>query len=180
MKDEEEIRDDLNYNKLCHKVLRVLIKKRIECEIYHKERNVDLAINRDDLCKKTKLSKDELFVVTSILKENGEIKVYSNDFFGYYAIQKGIFSYGENKYLNKEKNKNRENTKYYVQIVIPIITSLIAFSSIILNISQWKYSQLQEHKEIEKKYIKERTHSELNYLENETKNKETDSLKTEP
>ncbi|SFD74945.1 hypothetical protein SAMN04489722_1301 [Algibacter lectus] len=164
------IRDKLNYDILTHNTLKILVQKRIECEVYHKERKVDLAVSRDVLCKKMSLNKDELFVVTSILKENKEIKKYDNEFFGYFAIQKGIFSYGENKYLNKEKNKKRENIKYYIQILIPVITSLIALASIILNISQWKYNTKQTTSKSIINKESEQGHTRLNFLEEKTKN----------
>lgn len=164
------MRDSLDFDKLCHKALKILVNKRIETELYRKEKEIVFGVKREDLENELSLTKEELFVVTSILKEAKEIKVYNNDFLGYYAIQKGIYSYGDKKYLNKNQNKKRENIKYYVQVLIPIITSFIALGSILLNISQWKSSKAKSDTIMKLNKESEQVHIRLDSLEEKTKN----------
>ena len=179
LENNNEIKDNLEFDKLCHIALSILISKRIEAELYHKERKVCLAVSKEELCERLKINKEELFVVTSILKDAQEIDLYAMEFDGYFAKPKGIYSYGDKKYLKKRKLEKRENTKYYIQVIIPVATVIIAFLSIMLNISQWKYSTIQKTSEIELKKQMESIHKELNSLKESTKNKGIFSLKNE-
>jgi hypothetical protein len=163
-------RKNLNYDKLSHEALGFLITNRIEAEVYHKERKVFLAVEKNELAKKLNITKEELFVVTSNLKNELEIDTYDVYFFGYFAKPIAINSYVSKKYLNKKKNEIRETRKYYMQIIAPILASIIAILSISLNMYQWRYNTQQEvlKKEIGKE--QEYTRSQLNLLVEKTKN----------
>jgi len=170
-------RKNLDYQKLTHQTLGFLIENRIEAEVYHKNRKVNLAIKKKELVKKLNISKEELFVITSKLKHNLEIDTYDVEFFGYFAKPIAVNSYISKKYLNEKINKKRENIKYYVNIFSPILTAIIALLSISLNISQWQYNKLQKTLKNNKKIELEQTHKELNYLKGKTKNIESHNLK---
>ena len=163
-------RKDLNYDKLTHQALGFLITNRIEAEVYHKERKVLLAVEKNMLAEKLNITKEELFVVTSNLKNELEIDTYDVDFFGYFAKPIAVNSYVSKKYLNKNKNEIRETRKYYMQIIAPILASLIAVLSITLNMYQWRYNTQQKvlKKEIGKE--QEYTRNQLNLLVEKTKN----------
>jgi hypothetical protein len=163
-------RKDLNYDKLTHQALGFLITNRIEAEVYHKERKVLLAVEKNMLAEKLNITKEELFVVTSNLKNELEIDTYDVDFFGYFAKPIAVNSYVSKKYLNKKKNEIRETRKYYMQIIAPILASLIAVLSITLNMYQWRYNTQQKvlKKEIGKE--QEYTRNQLNLLVEKTKN----------
>jgi hypothetical protein len=163
-------RKDLNYDKLTHKALGFLITNRIKAEVYHKERKVLLAVEKNELAKKLNITKEELFVVTSNLKNELEIDTYDVDFFGYFAKPIAVNSYVSKKYLNKKKNEIRETRKYYMQIIAPILASIIAILSISLNMYQWRYNikQLVIKEEMSKE--QEYTRNQLNLLVEKTKN----------
>jgi hypothetical protein len=155
-----KFRKDLNYDKLTHKALGFLITNRIEAEVYHKERKVLLAVEKNELAKKLNITKEELYVVTSNLKNELEIDTYDLDFFGYFAKPIAVNSYVSKKYLNKKRNETRETYKYYVQIIAPVLASIIAILSITLNMHQWQYNTQQ-------KVLKEEIGKEQEYTRNQ-------------
>ncbi len=133
---EIEFREDLDYDFLRHRTLGVLIRKRIDVELYHKEKDIVLGVNHDELLKQLGVTKEELFIVTSKLREETEIEFYNDAFKGYFAKPKAIDAYISKKYLKRPRNEKRENVKYYFQIIVPIISLIVAAMSIGLNIYQ--------------------------------------------
>jgi hypothetical protein len=164
-----DFRKDLNYDKLTHEALGFLITNRIEAEVYHKERKVFLAVKKNELAEKLNITKEELFVVTSNLKNELEIDTYDVDFFGYFAKPIAVNSYVSKKYLNKKRNEIRETYKYYVQIIAPVLASLIAILSITLNMYQWRYNTQQKVLKEEISKEQEYTRNQLNLLVEKTK-----------
>jgi hypothetical protein len=163
-------RKDLNYDKLTHEALGFLIINRIESEVYHKERKVSLAVEKKELANKLNITEEELFVITSNLKNELEIDNYDIEFFGYFAKPIAVNSYISKKYLNKKRNETRETYKYYVQIIAPVLTSFIAILSITLNMYQWRYNTEQSVLKEETNKEQEYTRNQLNLLVEKTKN----------
>jgi hypothetical protein len=91
------------------------------------------------------------------------------DFFGYFAKPIAVNSYVSKKYLNKKRNEIRETYKYYVQIIAPVLASLIAILSITLNMYQWRYNTQQKVLKEEISKEQEYTRNQLNLLVEKTK-----------
>ncbi|MCX7549153.1 hypothetical protein OS188_14440 [Xanthomarina sp. F1114] len=177
--DAIEFRENLDYDLLSHKILGILIRQRINVEIYHKERNVVLGVEYEELKKELDITKEEMFIVTSKLREELEIEPYRVDFEGYFAKPKAVYSYVSRKYLKKTRNEKRENIKYYLQIVIPVVSLLIAFLAITLNILQWQSNKKKSEQEIILNTELEKLNIRLDYLEEKTKNVDSVLLKIE-
>ena len=170
-------REELDYESLRHKVLGILVKQRIDVEIYHVEKKNVLGVEFKDILKELNISREELFIVVAKLRSELEVDFYSVDFKGYFAKPKGVVSYFEKKYLKITRDETRGNIKFYIQSIIPAVALIIAGISIGLNIYQVSLNK-EKQKDIEN--IEEQLESLSNriyYLEEKTKNSENESLK---
>ena len=97
----------------------------------------DLGLSYDFFRSKFKCSDEEFqdvlselyfekeILYTDVLKETKNNK-------GILSTQKGLTSYANKKYLNRVKIQKRENIRFYIQILIPIISLVIAVLSLFL------------------------------------------------
>lgn len=126
----------MNYYKQKHNVLKILTYESYGLQI--DENNMFLrGISIKDLLLKINISEIELNIIISELYENKEIKKGHD---GLIIEKSGIASFTNKKYLKIYKSYVITNLKDIIQIIVPILTSIIA----IIAISNSNHSTLEE------------------------------------
>ena len=115
----------MNYYKQKHKVLELLtFSKNFQLD----ENNLmEKGLSFEEILSNLKVSETELNVIISELYENKEIKKGHD---GLIIEKKGISSFSNNLYIKTSRNYNLSLIKDYVQIIVPILTSIIAIIAI--------------------------------------------------
>lgn len=140
----------MNYYKQKHKVLKFLT---FSNNFQLDENNLlKKGLSFKDILNNLNVSETELNIIISELYENKEIKK-GND--GLIIEKKGISSFSNNFYIKESRNYKLNLIKDYVQIIVPILTSIIA----IIAVSNNNTSKIERKlNEIEKQLkVKNRT-----------------------
>lgn len=118
----------MNYYKQKHKVLKLLT---FSNNFQLDENNLmEKGLSFKDILKKLNVSETELNIIISELFENKEIKKGHD---GLIIEKKGISSFSNNFYIRESRNYKLNLTKDYVQIIVPILTSIIAIIAVTNN-----------------------------------------------
>lgn len=115
----------MNYYIQKHKVLKLLtFSKNFQLD----ENNLmEKGLSYKDILNNLNVSETELNIIISELYENKEIK---NGHDGLIIEKKGISSFSNNFYIKQSRNYKLNLIKDYVQIIVPILTSIIAIIAV--------------------------------------------------
>lgn len=117
-----------------HKLLKILGNKDISFQL-RKEGVNSIGVSFEDIYKGLKCNEYELKKITSELYENEEIDYHdAYNIVGLYIKKKGLASYSNKKYISLYNNWIINSVKTLIQIIIPILSLLIAFVAISLKI----------------------------------------------
>ncbi len=124
-----------NMNKKRHKLLGVLAKEYANANT--EGSILDVIVTVPTILKKLKISYDEFIFMSEELKASGEIKYFQveNHFDSpaFYIESKGITSYANRRYLRVEREELREDIKFWAQLILPVLSFLIAAIALYLN-----------------------------------------------
>jgi len=124
----------MNFNRKRHKVLQLLSTSRIQFDSGRMESDFKLGVGFDDLQRELNCDLDTCELIYSTLYNEKEVEHTNTSVYGLFATQKGLTSYSERKYV-KENNKIITNySRNFVQIVIPILSLIVAILAISLKI----------------------------------------------
>lgn len=119
----------MNINKKRHSLLKLLSIQRNNFDL-KKASNNNSAVDFKTIFKELSCNEDELQIITAELYTSDEILYHSNyGIIGLVATQKGLSAFSNEKYLNVIRKNRVENTKSFVQIVIPILALIVAILS---------------------------------------------------
>lgn len=115
----------MNYYIQKHKVLKLLaFSKNFQLD----ENNLmEKGLSFKDILNKLNVSETDLNIIISELYENKEIK---NGYDGLIIEKKGISSFSNNFYIKESRDYKLNLIKDFVQIIVPILTSIIAIIAI--------------------------------------------------
>ncbi|MBC7439609.1 MAG: hypothetical protein H7250_06470 [Flavobacterium sp.] len=88
---------------------------------------MEKGLSYKDILNNLNVSETELNIIISELYENKEIK---NGHDGLIIEKKGISSFSNNFYIKQSRNYKLNLIKDYVQIIVPILTSIIAIIAV--------------------------------------------------
>jgi len=138
-----------------------------------------IGLGFETILQSMKIDRKYLDFICGELYENKEIGYFDNGINpkGLHATSLGVSSYSLEKYKKRYKQENKENIKYYVQVFIPAASLIIAILSISQSIYQTKLNKTKstQIEALNKKL--EQVHTAIDYLEEKTKNSDSDSLK---
>lgn|GEM_PF-2863471 len=112
---------------LKHKLLLVLTEPLLD---YYESEKTFTGKSFEYIESALNLKRRKLWEVASELLDNKEIAYYNVDFEGFIGQDKGLSSCSSKKYFYRNKERVRENIKFYVGIFIPVISLLIALFTI--------------------------------------------------
>ena len=160
-----------------HKLLGILAKQRGDLKLKKADPMI-LGVSTESILKDLNCNEDELELITSELHTQDEIKYFNaHGVVGFFARPNGVSAFSDKKYLRLNNSRIKSNLKDFVQIIIPILSLVIAVLAISLKINNLNSKTDKEIKAIELK--QESILNSINKLEMKTKNIQTDSLKTE-
>lgn len=157
-----------------HKLLGILSKQRNDLELKKAEYNA-LGVTFEKIHKELNCNKDELKLITSELYTEDEIGYHdAYDIVGVFAKDKGLSAFANKKYYRIYWKRISDLTKNAVQIIIPILSLLIAFVALTSKIESLNKSTDNKIDNLEKQVIELKT--ELNKTIKEIDLKVNDSL----
>jgi len=124
----------MNFNRQRHKVLKLLSVSRIQFDSGRRNADFKLGISFDDLQKELKCDLDTCELIYSTLYNEKEVEYTNTAVVGLMSSQKGLKSYSEKKYLKENEKIILDYFKNFVQIVIPVLSLIIAIFAIQLKI----------------------------------------------
>lgn len=117
-----------------HKLLELLSKQRNNVELDKAEYNA-LGVSFEKIYKKLNCNEDELKLITSELYTADEIGYHDTyNIIGLFAKDKGLSAFANKKYSRIFWKRIADLTKNAVQIIIPILSLLIAFFALTIKI----------------------------------------------
>jgi len=150
-----------------HKLLAILSKQYILSEIGESE-NGEIGLNDDIIIKELKMSKYKYQLIKQSLLDSEEVKRHNPKYIlGLHATLKGVASFNDKKYTKAFFDDLINILKNFVQIVIPILSLLIAYYAIQLKISevnnhnQKQIDTLRKEIKILKSNLKSETHTKI-------------------
>jgi len=124
----------MNFNRQRHKVLKLLSVSRIQFDSGRRNIDFKLGVSFDDLQKELNCDLDTCELIYSTLYDEKEVEYTNTSVIGLILSQKGLKSYSEKKYLKENEKIIIDYFKNFVQIVIPILSLVIAILTIQLKI----------------------------------------------
>lgn len=123
-------------NKKRHELLGVLAKEFANAS--PEGSILDIIVTVPTILKKVKISYDEFIFMSEELKVNSEIKYFQveNHFDSpaFYIESRGLTAYANKKYLKVDREEFREDIKFWAQLILPVLSFLIAAIALYLNI----------------------------------------------
>lgn len=157
-----------------HKLLGILSKQRNDLELKKAEYNA-LGVPFEKIYSELNCNEDELKLITSELYTADEIGYHdAYDIVGIFAKDNGLSSFANKKYSRIYWKRVSDLTKNAVQIIIPILSLLIAFIALSIKIESLNKSTDNKIDNLEKQVIELK--SELNKTKNRIITKEIDTL----
>ncbi len=141
----------MNDNLKRHKILEILSKQFIKVET--EDSSEAIGVSFEDLQVKLNCSKIELRRVSSTLYDNKEVDYMDIGLVGMFATEKGLSAYSDEKYKRESNLRLKNNIKDIVQIVVPILSLLIAYLALSFKINKLNEQNEKELKEINKKLL---------------------------
>ena len=118
----------MNYKLKRHKLLKTLAPSSLEM---HAKK---LGVSFDDIYKILNISESDFHKIASRLYNEDEIKYTNVDHEGVYSTIKGLQSFTDKKYLNEFNQILTSNIKNAVQIIIPVLSLIVAVTVLFLKI----------------------------------------------
>lgn len=141
-------------NKLRHQLLGILAQE------YASGQNqpgsiLDIILLVPSILKKLNITHDEFVIMSTELLDKKEIKYLeiNNDMetLGLYALSDGITAYANEKYLKIAREQRREDIKFWAQLILPVLSFIIAAMALYLNIkTQNDVDTVKDEKKLEK------------------------------
>ncbi|RPD93084.1 hypothetical protein EGM88_13620 [Aureibaculum marinum] len=157
-----------------HKLLGILSKQRNDLELKKAEYNA-LGVPFEKIYSELNCNEDELKLITSELYTADEIGYHdAYDIVGIFAKDNGLSSFANKKYSRIYWKRVSDLTKNAVQIIIPILSLLIAFIALSIKIESLNKSTDNKIDNLEKQVIELK--SELDKTKNRIITKEIDTL----
>ena len=143
-----------------HKLLGILSKQRNDLELEKAEYNA-LGVPFEKIYTELNCNEDELKLITSELYTADEIGYHdAYDIVGVFAKDNGLSAFANKKYSRIYWKRISDLTKNAVQIVIPILSLLIAFIALTIKIDTLNKSTENKIDNLEKQVIELKTESE--------------------
>ncbi|SCZ01732.1 hypothetical protein [Flavobacterium caeni] len=150
----------MNRDKKRHKILEILSKQFLACEAGSER---ILGVKFEEITKYVGCDEKTLRELSSILYENKEIGYHdAHGVTGMYSKEAGVAAYSDRKYLRLAYKNKIDKVKDIIQIVIPIISLLIALAAIFFKVETFNRENEQKFKILEEK---------IKRLENKKSNK---------
>jgi len=119
-----------------HKLLGILSEQYILSEIGETE-NKEIGLNDDIILSKLNMSKYKYELIKQSLLDSGEVDRHNPRYIlGLYSTLKGVSAFNDRKYTKAFSDDIINIFKNIVQIVIPVLSLLIAYYAIQLKISE--------------------------------------------
>ncbi|MCG9791219.1 hypothetical protein [Flavobacterium algicola] len=124
-------------NKKRHQLLGLLAKEYAKGKFY--EGNIlDVIVMISTIVKNLNITYDEFIIMSEELLSKNEIEYFGNDNnFDQPALfikSDGITAFANKKYLKIDNEQYRENIKFWAQLILPVLSFIIAAIALFLNI----------------------------------------------
>ena len=157
-----------------HKLLGILSKQRNDLELEKAEYNA-LGVAFEKIYTELNCNEDELKLITSELYTADEIGYHdAYNIVGIFAKDNGLSAFANKKYSRIYWKRVSDLTKNAVQIIIPILSLLIAFIALTIKIESLNKSTDDKIEKLEKQVIELKT--ELDKTKNKVDIKKNDTL----
>lgn len=164
----------MNFNRKRHKTLKILSKKYIQFESGQTESNFILGTDFKDLRSKLKCDKNKCELVFAPLFTNVEVEYTNVGVDGLSLTQIGLTAFVEKKYSKQNNAILLGWLKTFVQIVIPILSLIVAILAITIKIKNLNSETSREIEAIEK--TQQQLKNSIDTLEMKTKNLQIEIL----
>lgn len=128
----------MNFNRKRHKVLGLLSKSRIQFDSGKIESDFKLGVSFEELQKELKCDLNTCELIYSTLYYEKEVEHTDTAVYGLFSTQKGLTSYSEKKYLKENEKLIVNYLRNFVQIVIPILSLIVAILALTLKLDNVK------------------------------------------
>jgi hypothetical protein len=139
----------MNDNLKRHKILEILSEQFIKVET--EDSSDPIGVSFEDLQAKLNCSKIELRRVSSTLYDNKEVDYMDIGLVGMFATEKGLSACSNDKYKRESNLRLKNNIKDLVQIVVPVLSLLIAFLALTFKINKLNEQNEKQLKELNQK-----------------------------
>ena len=157
-----------------HKLLGILSKQRNDLELKKAEYNA-LGVPFEKIYSELNCNEDELKLITSELYTADEIGYHdAYDIVGVFAKDNGLSAFANKKYSRIYWKRISDLTKNAVQIIIPVLSLLIAFIALSIKIESLNKTTDNKIDNLEKQVIELK--SELDKINKNIIPKEIDTL----
>jgi hypothetical protein len=164
----------MNLNLKRHKLVVILSKQRNDLELEKAEYNA-LGITFEKIFKELNCNEDELKLITSELYTCEEIGYHdASNVVGLFAKDNGLSAFSNKKYQKLYWKRITDLTKNGVQIIIPILSLLIAFVALTIKFESLNKSTENKIENLEKRVSEIK--SELEKTKKEITLNKVDSL----
>ncbi|CAM4344637.1 hypothetical protein [Flavobacterium terrigena] len=140
-------------NKTRHRLLGILSKE--YADGYHQEGTIlDVVVTVPTILKKLDINYDDFVFMIQELLAKDEIKYLEVDnYFDQpvlYAQSSGVTAYANKKYLRADMERQREDIKFWAQLILPVLSFLIAAIALFLNMkTQTEINTVKESQKIQ-------------------------------
>ncbi|MCL5130533.1 hypothetical protein [Algibacter sp. L4_22] len=157
-----------------HKLLGILSKQRNDLELKKAEYNA-LGVPFEKIYSELNCNEDELKLITSELYTADEIGYHNAyDIVGVFAKDNGLSAFANKKYSRIYWKRVSDLTKNAIQIIIPVLSLLIAFIALSIKIESLNKTTDNKLDNLEKQVIELK--SELDKTKKKIITKEIDTL----
>lgn len=135
-----------------HKILEILSRQYLACEDGSQR---ILGVTFEKIANHVKCEEKSLQELSSVLYKNQEVGYHdAYDVIGMYAKESGVASYADKKYLKLAYKNKVDIIKDIIQIVIPVISLLVALGAIYFKADHLNKENDQKIKKLEEKIQK--------------------------
>lgn len=115
---------------------------------------LDVIVMNSTIVKKLNITYDEFIILSEELLSKKEIEHYGidNDFDqpALFIKSDGVTAFANQKYLKLDKEQHRENIKFWAQLILPVLSFIIAAIALFLNIkTQTEIEKVKSSQKIE-------------------------------
>ena len=141
-------------NKKRHLLLGILARE--YANVKHSEGSIlDKIVEVSTILKKMNITHDEFVIMSTELLMKKEISYFEIDNYfdvlALYSEPDGITAYANEKYLKIARVQRREDIKFWAQLILPVLSFIIAAIALFLNIkTQTEIDTVKEKQKIEK------------------------------
>jgi len=158
----------IKINKKRHKILKLLSDSFIKFNSNIRDENFKLGISFDELQRELKCNRHELEIIIVSMYNQNEVKHTNVDVYGLISTSNGFDSYVDKKYLKANTKIIINILKNFTQIVIPVLSLVVAILTITIKLDILKKQYDKELQRLETTIKKQQERILL--LESETKN----------